>query len=77
MLQTIHLPRYAYETLKNYDGENKAQLLFQVVAYLFEGVTPDLKGWDASLFHLMVEDLQTRENLIAHGGKAVERVLDE
>ena len=74
-MQTIHFPRYAYEALKHYDQGDKEHLLFQLMAYLFEGTKPDLQGWDASLFALMADDIKTREELIARGGEQAARLL--
>ncbi len=77
MVPSVTLPRYTFEAIKNYDQGNKEQLLFAVLGYLFEGTQPQLQGWDACMFALMVDDLQTRQELIAHGGQAVASLLNQ
>ena len=77
MMPTVTLPHYTFEAIKNYDQGNKEQLLFAVLGYLFEGTEPNLQGWDACMFAMMVDDLQTRQELIARGGQSVARLLNQ
>lgn len=76
MPNSIHFPKYAFETVKGYDSDKKEQLLYQIFAYWFDGVEPDLAGWDQSVFALIVADLQERAQLIQKGGAEMECFLD-
>ncbi len=75
MLHSVRFPKYAYETLKQYDPQKREQLLFAVFSYLFDRTEPDLSGWDRSVFALIVADLEEREKLIAAGGASAETLF--
>ena len=75
MPNSISFPKYAFDTVKNYDEDKKERLLYQIFDYWFNGVEPDCAGWDKSVFALIVADLQERAQLIEKGGAETEAFL--
>ncbi|MBQ6818630.1 MAG: hypothetical protein IJP35_03390 [Clostridia bacterium] len=71
----LTLPSYVYETLREYDKGDAPALLFALLAYWYEGIKPNLAGWDACLFDLMVDDLQARHQLAVQGGAEMAKLM--